>query len=211
MRQMTDNRHSFVIVTVTLAALLAALVLSGPAAAKTKKYTKTADYCTQKQPDGSDNPCGGIAYGNGGGYVVTRVTVKARSSDNQKWDNNPNCAGLELSSKSNLALGDYGVFKVPASCSYKLTIKILAGESKSQHVFVTPGCAIGLESVGTTQINNKPNVKTIEWADKAKVAFDLIGINIRNEPVYDKYWHEALGQNGVIHYCNQDGKADKTN
>lgn len=194
---------------VCTAAILALGIFSyvNDAAAASKKYEYTADYCKGKQADGTANPCAAIVYGNGGAYVVNKVIVNARAE--QQWDNNPNCSGFEVSKDSNLKLGEYGVFVVPAPCSYKLKIKINAGDNKDTHVFVSPGCQFALTSEGQTLTNNSIKIKSVKWTDKAIEGFKAKGIEDPEKmPVSDKYFHSAMKQT-VEHYCNKDDSADK--
>src|SRR5690606_28043210 len=77
-----------------LGTLLSSLALSSlPAMAAMEVWRETHKYC-EKQPDGSANPCGAVAYANGGGYNVARVYVESRDNE---WDSNPACEGVSMS------------------------------------------------------------------------------------------------------------------
>jgi hypothetical protein len=234
MSQVTDKRHK--LVTVTLTALLAALLLSAPAVAidPIQEYLERAALCPNDSfcPDGtttcspaggtpdecsgigdgtcSGPSCGGIVYGNSGAYVVGKVEVTALGQDKQLWDNNPNCEDLHLANGTDLAVGEFGVFEVPAPCSYRLTIHIAAGSTTNKHVFVTPGCQILLISKGSTYNGNQPKFDSAKWA---KAAADQLRekwphIKPSRIPVTDKKWHEKLNETEK-HYCNKDSDANK--
>ena len=113
-----------------------------------------------------------------------------------------------MSDANDLMVGQYGVFVVPAPCEYKVTIKIFGGDTKSNKVFLTPGCAISLESKGTTTENNKPHLHSVRWSDEAKDAYSDKGITVSNSDVSDEYYHRARGSNAK-HYCNIADKADR--
>src|SRR5690606_30147613 len=142
--QETPMRNRFMIDPARIAALTlgflaaAGAVVPASAASGTEVWREVNSYCKEK-PDGSHNPCGAVAYGNGGGYAVAKVTVESRDND---WDSYPQCKDVSMSNSNDLTAGQYGVFVLPAPCEYKVTIKILAGDTKSNKLFLTPGCAI---------------------------------------------------------------------
>ena len=146
--------------------------------------------------------------GNGGAYIVWRVEVEALGQDKQKWDKNPACENLHLWDRTHLYETQYGVFHVPAPCSYRLTIHIEAGATTSNHVFVSPGCAITYKSGGTSYDHDTPRVKAVKWADGAKEKIIDKGYDPATLPVSDMSFHKTLGES-VIHYCNKDDDADK--
>ncbi len=194
-------------VIVTFSALLATALLSGPAVAKSKRYTNTADYCTDTQANGDPNPCGALVIaGATSNYYINKVDVTDVGT--QKWDQNPNCKDLREDNTMDLRVTEYGVYILPAPCSYRLEIHIGGGDTKNQHVFLSPGCQLVLEASGTTLNNNKPKVTKVEWTDEAKAAYDKKNIDVRGTDVSDMYFHKGMGSSKV-HYCNKDDNADK--
>lgn len=167
-------------------------------------WEETHKYC-EKKPDGTRNPCGAIGLGNGGGYNVARVEVESRDNE---WDDYPQCSGVSMSDANDLSLNQYGVFIVPAPCAYKVTIKIAAGDTKSNKVLLTPGCALGLKADGTTTQNNKPRLHSVKWTDEAKAQYAKKGVTVSNDDVSDLYFHAATGSSAK-HYCNLLEKANK--
>ncbi len=200
------TKHALTAMALAFAALA---LVAGPAEAKSKRFTDTATYCQAKQPNGMANPCGALVYANAtSNYYVNKVKLKARGT--QTWDKNSACADLKMEDTIDLRVSEYGVFIVPAPCSYELTIQIGGGDSRSQDVFMTPGCQLVLESKGTTLNNNKPKVSKVVWTDEGKAAQKAMGNTVDKYNVTDESWHTAVGQAGVKHYCNKDDNADKS-
>lgn len=203
----TTRFHHRLLAALLVPAVALTCMLPGTADAKSKRYTVTADYCKGTQPNGDPNPCGALVYAEGTtNYYVDKVKVEARGT--QSWDDNPNCAGYSGEEGMDLRASEYGVWILPAPCSYKLTIDIGGGDSKGQHVFLSPGCELVLESTGTTLNDNKPKVDKVAWTDEAKDTYARKGITVDKSNVSDQYFHAALGQN-LRHYCNKDDSADK--
>lgn len=129
-------------------AVLAAAGLSGPAqAASSEEASYTHPSC-----EGSNAVCGVIVMGNGGSYTLDWVAVNAHSAQPANAHNS--CAGLDKKLTSNVPAGNYDTFIVPASCSYKLKLKILSGNSKDQNLFLTPGCQIIAKVAGNVGSNS---------------------------------------------------------
>jgi hypothetical protein len=186
---------------VSAAVVILSVCLVSPAEAASKAFTKTDSYCQDKDASGNPvNPCAALVYANGGAYQVKSTVVEARDNS---YDTNPACNNVSLYSNNSLNLGDYGVFIVPAPCSYKLTIDINGGDNKGNQVYITPGCQLVLESKGTSLNDNKPHKKSIDWTDGAKTKLAAQGITVSNNDVSDVYWHKAQGQ-GNKHACKMD-------
>jgi hypothetical protein len=193
------------------AAIPVSIALPAGAQAATKRYTNEADYCKGKQENGDPNPCAALVYVDATtNYYVNKVSVQARAEDNQNWDKNSNCLGYSTDNTMDIRADEYGVFILPAPCSYKLTIHIGGGDSKSQHVFLSPGCELVLESKGTTLNDNTPKVKKVEWTDEAKklYASKTPPITVSKSDVSDGMFHHAMG-GSAKHYCNKDDNANK--
>lgn len=207
----TMNTKSKGLLVGMLAMMVAASLSLAPNVghAKSKRYTNTDEYC-EGETNGKPNPCGALVIADATtNYYINKVDVNARGT--QSWDNNSNCTGVTSSNTMDLRASEYGVFILPAPCSYKLEIHIGGGDTKHQDVFLTPGCEIVLQAKGTTLSDNKPKVDKIVWTDEAKEALGVTN----SDPVDDRRYHQALAaagvpeQAGVVHYCNKDGSADK--
>jgi hypothetical protein len=183
------------------AASVIAAGLVAPAEAANKAFTKTHSYCQEKDSNGNPvNPCAALVYANGGAYQVKTTTVEVQDNP---YDTSPACNSVDMYSNNSLNTGDYGVFIVPAPCRYKLTIDINGGDDKGNHVYITPGCQLVLESKGTSLNDNKPHKKSIGWTDAAKTTLGDKGITVSNDDVSDVYWHQAQAQNSK-HACQMD-------
>lgn len=124
-----------------------------------KRYTD--NYCKQ-----SGALCGAIAYANGGGYVVSWVEVKAKSTQPSGKPVNGACPGVSKKFDSNVELNEYDTFIVPANCLYKLKINIASGPKKDRDIFLTPGCVAQTWTKGTTGSNSWHY--DVNWSDQAK-------------------------------------------
>ncbi len=206
---MKNNVLAIFPVIVALLALSVATSWPTHAQAQTKRYTDEAEYCKGTLPNGDPNPCAALVYADGTtNYYVNSVTVEARGQANQQWDVNQNCLNFKTNNTMDIRAAEYGVFVLPAPCSYKLTIKIGAGDTKSQHVFLSPGCELVLESTGTTLNDNTPKVDKVVWTDQASQALQAKGITVSKADVSDRYYHAAR-QEQKVHYCNKDENAGK--
>jgi hypothetical protein len=181
-------------------AVAIAFVVASPAQAATQAFKKTNSYCNETNAKGDPNPCAALVYGNGGGYQVKTTKVEVRDNP---YDTNPACNDVTMYSNNSLNAGDYGVFVVPAPCRYKVTIDINGGDNKGNHVYITPGCQLVLESKGTSLNDNKPKKKSIKWTDEGKKALADQGYTVTNDDVSDKYWHLAQ-DSSEKHACKMD-------
>ncbi|MBZ6378585.1 hypothetical protein B5C34_12140 [Pacificimonas flava] len=125
-----------------------------------KRYTHPA--CAGAKPI-----CGVLVYANAGGYTVTSVSVKAKSS--QPFSTPPThaaCAAVNRKLKADVKLNTYDTFVLPADCAYKLQINISGGPKKDRDVFLTPGCLVQAYTDGTTLQNEWH--KKIKWMKGSK-------------------------------------------
>lgn len=129
-------------------AVIAAAGLSGSAHAATSEEARY----THPSCEGSNAICGVIVMGNAGGYTLDWVSVNAHSS--QPSNAHVSCAGFDEKLTRNVPSGNYDTFVIPATCSYKLKLKILSGNAKDQNLFLTPGCQIIAKVAGTTGSNS---------------------------------------------------------
>ena len=135
-----------------LAASLSTSVFTAPASAassENKRYT---------HPDcenSSTAVCGVIVYAVAtSSYYVDWAEVKAHSSQPDSGTIHASCAGVDKKLDSTIPPTNYDTFVLPASCSYKLKIKIKSGNAKDMNLFLTPGCKIVTSTKGTTSSNS---------------------------------------------------------
>lgn len=135
-----------------LGASLTTSVLIAPASAASseeKRYTHSA--CE----DSSTAVCGVIVYAVAtSSYYADYAEVKAHSSQPDSGTIHPKCSGVNKKLDVNIPPGNYDTFVLPASCSYKLKIKIKSGNAKDMNLFLTPGCKIVTKTDGTTSSNS---------------------------------------------------------
>lgn len=142
-----------------LAILLAVWIgWSAVAGASTEKSRFTHSACE----DPNQAVCGAIVYGNGGGYVVKKTRLQAKGSQPDGAPLHTNCSEVSKSISADVAIDQYVVFVVPASCAYRLKISISGGNTKDKNLYLTPGCQITATSDGTT-LNNNWNKLSVNW------------------------------------------------
>ncbi|MEM7328453.1 MAG: hypothetical protein AAF437_06915 [Pseudomonadota bacterium] len=120
--------------------------LANAASSEESRYTHSA--C-----EGADAVCGVIVMGNAGVYTLDWVSVNAKSSQ-ASTGTHPSCAGLDKKLTANVPAANYDTFVLPASCAYKLKIKILSGNNKDKNLYLTPGCQIIAKVDGTVSSNS---------------------------------------------------------
>lgn len=132
-------------------AAISTMLLPGPATAATSEEARY----THPDCEGANAVCGVIVYAVAtGGYYGAWARVHARSDQPDSTDTHPSCAGVDKKLDSNIAPGNYDTFVVPASCAYKLEIKIEGGNKKDLNLFLTPGCQIIAKTDGTVMSNS---------------------------------------------------------
>ncbi len=129
-------------------AILAAVGLAGTAVAASSEEARY----THPSCEGGNAVCGVIVMGNAGSFTLDWVSVNAHSS--QPSNAHDECAGLDKKLTRNVPAANYDTFVVPASCSYKLKLKILSGNAKDLNLFLTPGCQIIAKVSGDLGSNN---------------------------------------------------------
>lgn len=117
------------------------------ASSEESRYTHSA--C-----EAANSICGVIVMGNGGAYTLDWVSVNARDSQPAKEVAHPSCADAGKKIDRNVPGGNYDTFVMPASCAYKLKIKILSGNNKDKDLYLTPGCKIIAKVDGTVNSNS---------------------------------------------------------
>lgn len=119
-------------------ALVAALAPIAPANAGSSQQSRW----THSSCEGSNAVCGVLVIANGGVFTLDWTSVTARSDQPGGAATHPSCPGLDKKIKDDVPGGNYNTFVIPASCAYKIKIKILSGNSKDQNLYLTPGCQL---------------------------------------------------------------------
>ncbi len=118
----------------------AMLALSGVTGVAHAATSEEARY-THSACEGANAVCGVIVMGNAGVCTLDWVSVDAKSSQASQGTH-PSCSGAGDKLTRDVPAGNYDTFVLPASCSYKIKLKILSGNSKDKNVYLTPGCQI---------------------------------------------------------------------
>lgn len=140
----TRNRVLQTSVAVAVVLASAPFALSAYAASSEQsRYTHPA--CETSTPK-----CGAVVVASAGSFTLDWVALNARNSQ-PKMDPepipgttvvHPSCDGFDHKIKDDVPSGNYDTFVIPASCAYKIKLKVLAGDSKDLNIYLTPGCQI---------------------------------------------------------------------
>ena len=129
---------------------LRAISLAAPAhAASSEEARYTHPSCS-----GADAVCGVVVMGNAGSYTLDWVALNAHTAQSDSGTTHESCAGFDEKLTRDVPAANYDTFVVPASCSYKLKLKILSGNSKDKNIYLTPGCQIIAKVDGTVSSNS---------------------------------------------------------
>lgn len=132
-------------------AAISAIILPGTASAASSEQARY----THPDCEAADAVCGVIIYAVATtNYYGAWAKVHARSDQPDSIDTHPGCAGVSKKISQNIAPTNYDTFVLPASCAYKLEIKIEGGNSKDMNLFLTPGCQIIAKTAGTVNSNS---------------------------------------------------------
>lgn len=148
----------------TSAATSAALVSVGISGIANAATSEEASY-THPDCEGSNAVCGVIVMGNAGSYTLDWVAVNAHSSQPSPATHSA-CSGFDKKLTADVPAGNYDTFIVPASCSYKLKIKILSGNGKDMNIFLTPGCQVIAKVSGSVNSNSWKTLEISSLSDK---------------------------------------------
>lgn len=135
---------------VAIAALWAGASLHTPAhAASSEQSRYTHSSCTS-----ANARCGAVVVASAGSFTIDWVALNARGSQPPEMANgtpvaHPDCEGFDRKIKDDVPSGNYDTFVIPASCAYKIKLKVLAGDSKDLNVYLTPGCQIIAKVAGS--------------------------------------------------------------
>ena len=144
------KRHNSIQLAILASTAFVSVNFASPAfAASSEEARYTHPAC-----EGTNAICGVIVAGNAGGYTLDWVSVTAKSAQPDSNDTHPACAGSGKKLDRNVPAGNYDTFVMPASCAYKLKLKILSGNGKDQNLFLTPGCQIVTRVDGTVTSNS---------------------------------------------------------
>ena len=132
-------------------AAISAIALPAPATAASSEEARY----THPDCEGADAVCGVIIYAVATtSYYGAWAKVHARSDQPDSAETHPSCAAVSKKIDQNIAPTNYDTFVLPASCAYKLEIKIEAGNKKDMNLFLTPGCQIIAKTDGTVSSNS---------------------------------------------------------
>ena len=141
--------------------------LANAASSEEARYTHPA--C-----EGQNVMCGVIVMGDAGSFTLDWVSVESRGS--QPETVHPACGDGGKKLTRDVPAGNYDTFIMPASCAYKLKIKILGGSGKDQNLYLTPGCRIVAKVSGT--------VGSHKWKSNEVTALnDQVPTNADGKPI----------------------------
>lgn len=109
---------------------------------------------THHSCDGPNAICGVIVIGNAGSYTLEWTSLNAKDEQPGGPATHPDCPSVDKKIDDDVWQGSYNTFIVPASCAYKLKLKIKAANKKDQNLYLTPGCKIVTQVKGTTSSNS---------------------------------------------------------
>lgn len=127
--------------------------------------------------EGTNAVCGVIIMGNAGSFSVDWVSVHARDPQPGGDATHPKCSEVDKKLDSDVLQGKYDRFIVPASCAYKLKIKIHSGNSKDQNLYLTPGCSIVTSVKGSASSNSWKGNDVAALNDKVPTNSDGVPID----------------------------------
>ena len=142
-------------------AAISAVFLPGPAMAASSEEARY----THPDCDGANAVCGVVVMGNAGSFTLDWVALNAHSAQ-ESPATHPSCKGFDHKLTKNVPAANYDTFVVPASCSYKLKLDILSGNSKDVNLFLTPGCQIIAKVSGTVNSNSWKTLEISALSDK---------------------------------------------
>lgn len=156
----TAHTASIVLLASSMAIAVSSMMPAQAATAEESRYTYS-------ECETSMVKCGVIVAANGGSFTLDWASITARGDQPASSDiTHDKCAGLEKKIKDDVPSGNYDTFVLPASCAYKLKIKILAANSKDQNFYLTPGCQIIATVKGTASNNSWKGNKVSALSNK---------------------------------------------
>ena len=145
----TTHTASIALLASSMAIAVSSIMPAEAASAQESRYTYS-------ECDESMAKCGVIVAANGGTFTLDWASITARGDQPASSDiTHEKCTeGLERKLKDDVPSGNYDTFVLPASCAYKLKIKILGANSKDQNFYLTPGCQIIATVKGSASNNS---------------------------------------------------------
>ncbi|MEL6414042.1 MAG: hypothetical protein AAFQ15_03785 [Pseudomonadota bacterium] len=135
------------------AALLATAVATALTPIAPAHAGETTRY-THHSCDGPNAVCGVIVIGNAGSYTLEWTSLTARGDQPGGPATHPECPNVDKKIDDDVWQGSYNTIIVPASCAYKIKIRIKTANKKDQNLYLTPGCKIITKVKGTTTSNS---------------------------------------------------------
>jgi len=135
-----------------------------------------SEYIDKNCQDPKTAICGAIIVGNAGSFTLDWVSVKARDTQPNALSIHPNCPGTSKKFDRNVPGANYNKYVVPASCAYKVTVKILSGNKKDQNLYLTPGCKIVVKVKGDLN-SNKITVEASAISDQTPVNANKVPVD----------------------------------
>lgn len=140
------------VLSALLSASMTASVFVSPASAASSEEKR---YTHPDCENSSTAVCGVVVYAVATtSYYVDWAEVSAHSSQPDTDAIHSSCSGVDKRLDATIPPTNYDTFVLPASCSYKLKIKIKSGNAKDMNLFLTPGCKIVTSTKGTTSSNS---------------------------------------------------------
>ena len=157
-----------------IAALGIALAPAHAASSMESEYTHPS--C-----EGKDAVCGVIVVASGGPFTFEWNSVEARDSQPAgpaKPDGpltHEDCPGIYKKFDRDVPAGNYNKFILPASCAFKVKLKIKSSNKKDENFYLTPGCIIKAQVKGDAVSNN--------WAIDVSAVNSNVPTNSSNKPI----------------------------
>lgn len=130
---------------------------------------------THSSCEGPNAICGAIVIASAGSFTLDWTSVDARDSQPAGQLTHEKCSGVSKKIKDDVPSGNYNTYIVPASCAYKIKLKILSANNKDQNLYLSPGCRILAKVEGDAVSNN--------WNFDVSAMNDQVPTNSNNKPV----------------------------
>ena len=144
----TDHKPAIWLLLVGALAIAATAYL--PAYAKSSMQS---EYVDKACLDSKTAICGAIIVASAGSFTLDWTTVKARDTQANPAAMHPGCPSVNKKFNDDVPGGNYNKYIVPASCGYKVKLKILGGNGKDQNLYLTPGRKILVKVKGDLNSN----------------------------------------------------------
>lgn len=112
-----------------------------------------SEYIDKACLDSKTAICGAVVIASAGSFTLDWTTVKARDTQANPAAMHPGCPSVNKKISDDVPGGNYNRYIIPASCGYKVKLKILGGNGKDQNLYLTPGCKIIVKVKGDLNSN----------------------------------------------------------